>query len=941
VRSLQYLLVLFFSVVLAACGGGSSSAPAPATFTIGGTISGLTGTVALQNNGVDTLSRTTNATYTFTTAVASGAAYSATISTQPAGQTCTVANSTGTATANVTNVNITCVTNAVGTFTIGGSISGLTGTVVLQNNGGNDLSRNANGQYNFSISTTTYAVTVLTQPVGQVCTVANATGTAAAAVTNVNVTCVTNTYTIGGSISGLTGTVVLQNNAANDLSSTTNAAYFFTTQIAHGANYAVTVLSQPVGQTCTVANGSGTATAAVTNVNVTCVANTYTIGGSISGLTGTVVLQNNAANDLSRTTNAAFTFAAPITHGGAYAVTVLTQPAGQTCTIGNGSGTATANVTNITVTCGAAPTYTLSGTITGSYGEGVTITRSGTGTTTATTNAAGYYSFTGLLAGSYTLTPALAGYTYSPAAPVVAVSADTTQNFTATSVITSYSISGTVSYSGAKTGRTRVSVFYTGSCSDCSPVASTTIASPGAYTIRGLQNGSYIVKASMGYLGTGAPNATNPGGASATVNVSNANLVVTDIAMTEAAQTATTPTGLKVFPGNGSALLLWDPVYNANSVEKVTAYKIYWGTDALASNGTPIVVGARDDALYFQSGLTNGVPVYYKIASCVSGDLLCTSGEGAASAVIAPVTIGATTGSNTVSGTVTFPGTPTGHLIVAVYNPAGPFVEFTRLPVTASPMSYSIAGVASGTLGTFVAIDANDNGIADSGELNLNSNGVSFTVSGNTTNNVTLTTASANATVHTRIESNGVNPSGYELNLTVGDGFKRVRDVTLVSGLNVVVPRDMGKDWRFTEYQWLGATVPTVGSTYKFRVTFTDATIEDVSANVTGVLGLNNMAQTLVAQITTPGTNTVPLFTWAAPVSPPALYTYDMRVVTTSYGQIWEPNNNLSSGTLSALYNFDGNASIPSLTVATPYYWLITVTDANGNQATKQATYTP
>ena len=89
---------------------------------------------------------------------------------------------------------------------------------------------------------------------------------------------------------------------------------------------------------------------------------TYTVGGSINGLTSAgLVLRNNGANNLSLAANVtAFTFAAPVNAGSAYSVSVLTQPAGQTCTVQNGSGTANANVANVAVSCvgASAPTAT-------------------------------------------------------------------------------------------------------------------------------------------------------------------------------------------------------------------------------------------------------------------------------------------------------------------------------------------------------------------------------------------------------------------------------------------------------------------------------------------------------------------------------------------------------------------------------------------------------
>ena len=169
-------------------------------------------------------------------------------------------------------------------------------------------------------------------------------------------TTVVPTYTVGGTISGLTGTAVLENNAGNDLSTSTNGAFTFSTALAGGSAYNVTVKTNPSGQVCTVTNPSGTIAAAnVTNVSITCVttvAPTYTVGGTISGLTGTAVLENNAGNDLSTSANGAFTFSTALAGGSAYNVTVKTNPSGQVCTVTNPSGTiAAANVTNVSITC--------------------------------------------------------------------------------------------------------------------------------------------------------------------------------------------------------------------------------------------------------------------------------------------------------------------------------------------------------------------------------------------------------------------------------------------------------------------------------------------------------------------------------------------------------------------------------------------------------------
>ena len=74
----------------------------------------------------------------------------------------------------------------------------------------------------------------------------------------------------------------------------------------------------------------------------------------MSGLSGTVVLQDNGGDNLSVSANGAFTFATALAGGAAYSVTVKTNPSGQVCSVSNGSGTVgSANVTNVAVTCTA------------------------------------------------------------------------------------------------------------------------------------------------------------------------------------------------------------------------------------------------------------------------------------------------------------------------------------------------------------------------------------------------------------------------------------------------------------------------------------------------------------------------------------------------------------------------------------------------------------
>jgi hypothetical protein len=130
---------------------------------------------------------------------------------------------------------------------------------------------------------------------------------------------------------------------------------------------------------------------------------TYTVGGSVSGLTGAgLVLSLNAgAQTLPVAASGAFTFPIGLADSSPYAVTVGTQPAGQTCSVSNGSGTISgANVTNVTVTCAAVPTYTVGGNVSGLSGSGLVLSLN-SGSQTLPVSANGSFTFpTGLTNGA-------------------------------------------------------------------------------------------------------------------------------------------------------------------------------------------------------------------------------------------------------------------------------------------------------------------------------------------------------------------------------------------------------------------------------------------------------------------------------------------------------------------------------------------------------------
>jgi 6-phosphogluconolactonase (cycloisomerase 2 family) len=346
------------------------------TDTIGGVVVGLTGSGLVLQNGSDTVAVTANGSFVFPTSVPSGASYSVSVLTPPVKpyEDCAVLNGKGTTdSSDVTNIGVVCTVNSAPTHTISGTITGVTGTIVLENNGRDDLTITADGAFKFPLgipSGSSYDVTTksATGLLSQACTFANATGMVGDSdITNVTITCAANDG-LAATVTGLVGSGLTLQNGNDSVPVTGNGTVVFPTELVAGQSYNVTIASQPTNptQTCVVGNGAGTAPE-TTPVTVTCTTNTYTVTSTVSGLAGTgLTLQNTDTGEtVPVSANGTVTFPTALTSGQAYNVAVTAQPATptQTCVVSNGAGTAP-EATPITVTC-TTNTYTVGGTVTG------------------------------------------------------------------------------------------------------------------------------------------------------------------------------------------------------------------------------------------------------------------------------------------------------------------------------------------------------------------------------------------------------------------------------------------------------------------------------------------------------------------------------------------------------------------------------------------------
>ena len=197
-------------------------------------------------------------------------------------------------------------------------------------------------------------------------------------------------HTVGGTVTNLQeGTLVLvtngmevsvapQRDSSGKVLPTTT--YAFPNQLEYGEAYNVTlkqigtnslgeaIYLQPPHQVCGPLNIPGNVTSdtagRLSSINVAfgCDYASHTIGGTIAGLAADGLVLNNGGVTLSVTKNdagvypTAFVFGTAVVYKQTYGVTVLAQPAGQTCSVANGTGEmGDENITSISVTCVTNP----------------------------------------------------------------------------------------------------------------------------------------------------------------------------------------------------------------------------------------------------------------------------------------------------------------------------------------------------------------------------------------------------------------------------------------------------------------------------------------------------------------------------------------------------------------------------------------------------------
>jgi len=347
-------------------------------YSVSGTVSGLASplTLALSGAAQGNATITADGSFIFNEQVPDGSDYLVSVSSSSTDY-CAITNGSGTINgADVSNVEVACEPG----YKVGGSILNLKGSIAINVNGNINLFTDVSTFESslLVVDADPYSVTIATQPTTQTCSVTTGgTGTIAAAnVSNVAIECVDNPYYLSGNITGIpvdfSATI---SNGTETFSVGQDESFSFPTALHSGDSYDVSVtipartymqcgmvdglfkctqITEPAPQNmvCSVSNGSGTIDAAnVSDVDISCTL-TYSIGGTVSGLAGTLVLQNYYADDLTINASGEFTFPTVVEDLSSYSVSVLSQPTDQMCTVQSGAGSiAGSNAASITVNC--------------------------------------------------------------------------------------------------------------------------------------------------------------------------------------------------------------------------------------------------------------------------------------------------------------------------------------------------------------------------------------------------------------------------------------------------------------------------------------------------------------------------------------------------------------------------------------------------------------
>ncbi|MGK5017095.1 MULTISPECIES: hypothetical protein [unclassified Janthinobacterium] len=164
-------------------------------------------------------------------------------------------------------------------------------------------------------------------------------------------------YDVSGTVSNLNNNGLILTNGGEDLPVAAGQTSFtFKKRIDYGTAYNIDFKHQPDHMTCGIIGGTGTAGHYISiSAAVSCSQNTYSVGGTISGLTvdSLVLINGNVTTTVAKDAKT-FVMAGPVADGSTYNVSVSSQPKGLLCVVQPGTGAGTmgsANITTVQIAC--------------------------------------------------------------------------------------------------------------------------------------------------------------------------------------------------------------------------------------------------------------------------------------------------------------------------------------------------------------------------------------------------------------------------------------------------------------------------------------------------------------------------------------------------------------------------------------------------------------
>jgi hypothetical protein len=526
-----------------------------------------------------------------------------------------------------------------------------------------------------------------------------------------------------------------------------------------------------------------------------------------------------------------------------------------------------------------------------------------------------------------------------------------------------YTVSGTVNYNGTQTGWIYLQLT---NCNGCDSRLGTAIPAAGSFTIHGVQPGTYNVQAWMDTLGFETPNASNPStnplpNVNVTVGfepVSNLTVTLADPPAVTLGSTSPSISGVSGYSG-GAIVSLNNMLQNNNGVETATSYNVRWSASSSFSSvlGSTSFPANGEQSPWLVSGIVGCGSCFFEVQGAIGTTTTNWSSP------YGPITIGAPTGGNTVTGTVTLPSnvTPNGPLYVGFYdqNSGNVYMTVIASPSSSTSNAYSLQVPTGTNYFLFGTLDQLNNGlmntagnISNTNQSNMVGVAINPSIPSSLTQNLDLTPFAVNsyATLRTNsYESEGEGVS-YNIGFKVTGVFKLPVAVEVLSGPNLATPADYasGGFYGYSDFDFWPDynSTPNIGDTYHLNVTYSDLTSEILTVSVNAV---PSAFATLISPADgTAGISTTPNFSWTDPANS-SNYSYQFKLLL-GEDTIWQipsknsGSNGFSNATTSVTWGVDPTGSgdtpsVSSLNGSSTYCWKITATDVNGNSAISDACF--